>query len=332
MKIGAKDALKTILKITGTFTLATLIFLTPVFSGTVFADDYDTYSGELDPFTGEPVTKNTASGEVTTLSNRKMITDKMYYDFSVGQFAYPVDNGLLDVYSSAADGMIMTEPVQISIPDGVTLMVYRDGVLEDTTMEYREKGGYTVRALINNNEIELFSFMIVGSRTGAVSAYQLPAGFRVDSVTVDGQEREHTRNSVDMIEEGYYDIQYRCERTDVRYSLMVTVDHTPPHVVFTGIDEDGKARGPVSWDGLEMGDTLLVYKDGAEFLHENNKLTQSGRYEVLVSDEAGNTVDQIFTILIYLDRNGFMFVGILVLVIGGLVGYLIWHRKHMKVR
>ena len=332
MKIGTKDALKTILTIAGSVFLAGIIFLSPMTAGVAYADDLDTYSGQIDPFTGEPVMNTSGINEVSTLSNRKMITEKMYYDFSVGKYAYPVDNGLTDVYSNAADGMILTEPVQISIPDGVTILVYCDGNLQNTTLEYRAKGGYTVRALYNDNETELFSFMIVGSKTGAVSAYQMPPYFRVDSVTLDGQEVSHTRNLVDMTDEGYYTVDYRCERTDVRYNLNVTVDHTPPQVVFHGIDEDGKARGPVSWEGLEMGDTLRVYKDGGEFLHEGDKLTQSGRYEVIVTDDAGNTITEAFTILIYLDRNGFAFVGIIALVIGGLVGYLIWHRKHMKVR
>lgn len=332
MKTGTKDALKTILIIAGTALLAVILFLKPLTAGVVYADDLAGYNGQLDPFTGEPIMDTTGINEVSTLSNRKMITENMYYDFSMGQFAYPVDNGLSDVYSNAADGMILTEPVQVSIPEGVTIMVYRDGNLQDTTTEYRTKGGYTVRAVAGNVEKELFSFMIVGSKTGAVSGYHLPSYFRIDSVTLDGQEIPHTRNYVEMVNEGSYNISYRCERTDIRYSLNVSVDHTPPQVVFYGIGDDGKARGPVSWDGLETGDTVKVYKDGGEFLYENDRLTQSGRYEVIVTDDAGNTVDQVFTILIYLDRNGFALVGILALVIGGLVGYLIWHRKHMKVR
>ena len=328
MKNGKKAFLFTI----GSVMLTALFILSPFYAIVAYADDLDTYSGELDPFTGEPLYNTSGIGEVSTLSNRKLINEKMYFDFSRGEFAYPLDNGLAEVYSNAADGMILTEPVRVSIPDGYSILVYCDGVLQDTSMEYRSKGGYSVIAIVNNDQVEVFTFRIVGSKTGAVSMYKMPSYFRVDSVYLNGEEQAHTRTEVEMEKEGYYEITYRCERTDIRYSLNVTVDHTPPQVVFEGIDDDGKARGPVSWTGLDESDVLRVFRDGGEFLHEGNRLTQSGRYEVIVTDEAGNTVDRQFTILIYLDKNGFIFVGIIALVIGGLVGYLIWHRKNMKVR
>lgn len=328
MKNGKKAFLFTI----GSVMLIALFLLSPLNALPVYADEYDTYSGELDPFTGEPMIQSSGIGEVSTLSNRKMITEKMYFDFSRGEFAYPVDNGMAEIYSNAADGMILTDPVKISIPEGYSVLVYRDGVLLDTAMEYKARGGYSVIVILNGDQVEVFTFRIVGSRTGETTMYKMPPYFRVDSVMINGIEQSHTRSEVDMQQEGLYEISYRCERTDIRYSLRVTVDHTPPQIVFEGIDDDGKARGPVSWSGLEAGEVIHVFKDGGEFLYEGDRLTQSGRYEVIVTDDAGNTVDRQFTILIYLDRNGFVFVGIIALVIGGLVGYLIWHRRNMKVR
>ena len=323
-----KRSTKTFLTTIGSVMFGAAIFLSPFAINVVHADSY----GDLDPFTGEPVVTSSGVNEVATLSNRKLLSDNMYYDFYEGKFAYPIDTGITDVCSNAADGMVLTEPVYLEIPEGVSLMVYKDGQRVDLYSEYHDRGSYTVRYNSSKGEQQLFSFTIVGPKTGAIHSYQLPKSFRVDSVTLNGKEISTSRNFIEMEEEGVYAIAYRCERTDIRYYLDVTIDHTPPEVVFTGIDDDDKARGPVSWEGLKDTDTLLVFKDGGEFLYEDNRLTQSGRYTVMVYDDAGNGFTKNFTILIYLDKNGFMFVGVIALVIGALVGYLIWQRKHMKVR
>jgi hypothetical protein len=45
-----------------------------------------------------------------------------------------------------------------------------------------------------------------------------------------------------------------------------------------------------------------------------------------------NRVITEFTIMIYLDSNGILFVLVILAVIGGFVAYLIWQRKHLRVR
>ncbi len=312
--------------------LTGLLFFSPVFVLTARADADPTYTGQLDPFTGEAVLEQIGENEVTTLSDRRMITENMYYDYSTGLFAYPVDNDLSDVLSNAADGMVLNEPVEVRIPDGVSVSIFRDGNQVDFANEYRTRGSYSVMIQKNGVSDTLFTFTIIGAKTGKISSYQLPQYFRFDSITLDGVEIGHTRNFVELMEEGYYEISYRCERTDIKYKLNVTIDHTPPQVVFEGIGEDGKARGPVTWGQLKDDEYIKVYKEGSEYLYTNNRLTQSGTYEIVVTDDADNVLDVNFVIMIYLDKNGFMFVGIIVVVVGALAGYLIYQRKHMKVR
>ncbi len=65
MKNGKKAFLFTI----GSVMLTALFILSPFYAIVAYADDLDTYSGELDPFTGEPLYNTSGIGEVSTLSN-----------------------------------------------------------------------------------------------------------------------------------------------------------------------------------------------------------------------------------------------------------------------
>ena len=74
-------------------------------------DDSDIYySGPLDSVTGQPLTSAAAE------TARVWLSDGMYYDFDRHAYAYPVGDGLYDVYASVANGMIVTESSSSAMP------------------------------------------------------------------------------------------------------------------------------------------------------------------------------------------------------------------------
>ena len=289
--------------------------------------------GRLDPFTGEPIgTIITANGTYTD-QNRKMLSSTMYYDYNYGSFVYPVSNGLSEITANIADGMIVNSPVQINVPRDIAVTLYRNGNEEEFTGEVlRSTGEYTLRYTDGNKQTTVLSFTIVGSATGLISGYTMPSGFRIKKVYHDQEEGIYSRSYVSLEEEGLYTIEYECEKTGINYSLMVRIDNTPPEVTLDGVKEDGKARGPVTINGLSNTDKIYITKDGENYKYTSNKLTSSGRYVVRIADEAENTVEYAFTIMIYIDTSGTIFLIVVFAVVAAVVAFVLLKRKNLRVR
>ena len=309
---------------------AVLIFaVNAVFTGTR-AHASDVYFGKVDSFTGEREDESESSeaAEETII----WLTDNGYYDKNQKLYGFTTSEG--DVYATVPDGMVTDDNVTVYIPDGMESVIYWDGLsAEFIGGTLSSPGGYTVEVTVEGEQIQLFSFFITGTYTNSVLNYTVPSGFRILSATRDGEVIDFTRYYVDMSLEGKYMISYDCPTADLAYSLNVTVDTTPPTLTLIGVDEDGKARGPVTLTDKGENDTLYITRDGeALSMILTYTFTQSGRYEVTVTDPAGNYTVYPFTIMIYLDRNGWIFGAILVAVIASVVAYIIYSRKHLKVR
>ncbi len=322
----------------GSLMTALLVWLCPwgsiVANATGDFSDYD-YYGRIDSFTGEPINDTITDGDNTIItdSSRKYITGNEYYDYDLRSYVFPVENGLQELSVSVADGMIVNEPVTIQVPEGMLLSVYLNGqpynLVGDTI---RDIGEYTINTSASGQETKILSFTICGKKTGMITNYSIPTGFSILEATLNGQDVDYTKSFISLEEEGTYNIRYICGKTGIEYVLTVETDHTPPAVVFEGVDEKGRAYGPVLITGKEPTDTIVILKDDKEIKSFNDKLTQSGHYQAWVTDDAMNTVISNFTIMIYLDSNGILFILVILAVIGGFVAYLIWQRKHLRVR
>jgi hypothetical protein len=300
---------------------------------TNYFSDYD-YYGKVDSFTGEPVQITEGDSTLLTDSSRIYIAGEEYYDYTQHAYVFPVENGLQEVSSSVADGMIVSEPVIINFPEGLLYTVYLNGQpFQPEGESFRDIGEYTVSISDAGKESKLFSFTIVGKKTGLISGYTMPTGFRIIEAYLNGQDTDYSKTYISLEAEGKYEIRYHCVNTGIEYTLSVETDHTPPAVTFEKLDDRMRSFGPVTVVGLEPTDSVVIIKDDREVaLNADNRLTQSGHYQVWVTDDAMNRVITNFTIMIYLDSNGILFVLVILAVIGGFVAYLIWQRKHLRVR
>ena len=285
--------------------------------------------GQLDSFTGELLDEN---GKTTSQAVKTWITGTMYYDSEKKAYGYYA--GDEDVYATVADGMIVKGKVSITIPDHVTSKLYWEGYSGDFPGgSVSVPGSYTVEITNGGVTTQLFSFMIANSETNSVLSYTMPEGFRIARASMDGSEISYTRNFVDMAKEGHYVISYECAKTGIPYTLDVTVDTTAPTVVLEGLDEDGKARGPVAITQVDEKDTLTVTRNGDEYSTMMSKvLTQSGRYVVTITDNAGNSTEYPFTIMIYLDKNAWIFSLLFLLVVITVASLFVYFKKHLRVR
>ena len=290
------------------------------------------YEGELDPVSGQPVT--VSNGQTVTTAGRVQLSDNMEYDVDTGLFVYTSVRYATEVQSNVANEMITRDAVVIQVPEGVNSILYQDGnALENP--DYRaitEPGNYAFRLGNGSETDDLFTFTIVSGITGAISYYDLPEGFQITSVIRDGEDVTDARTRATLLEEGEYQIVYDCPKANLSYSLMVTIDHTAPELVFEGVDERGRARNPVIISGLKEGESVAVTRDGKEVNIRNNTLRSSGEYELVATDQAGNVSTYEVTILLYLNAQSVIFFALFLAVIVAVIVYLEYQRRKLRVR
>ena len=286
------------------------------------------YSGPLDSMTGRPVSLAPAQTQVR-------LSEGMYYDFDRRAYAYPVGNGVYEVYASVADGMIVTGSVTIFADGAVNLEVYRDGeALEAAELgELSQIGDYMVSAKSGDSTESLFGFRIIGPETNLSGGYGMPMGFYILDAEFEGEEAFYERSYIAMQEEGAYHIEYICPANELKYTLETTIDRTPPQIALEGRrDETGCFRSAVDVTGLQRGDTVsMTYNDASARFPMDGHLPDSGIYTLRVADSAGNTAVEQFTILVYFDLNSLIFFALICASLAGVLGYMLYKRKKLKV-
>ena len=292
------------------------------------------YTGRLDPATGAPVAAGSGQEDARS-SSRVALSDTMYYDRNIHSFVYPAGDGVGEIRSNAADGMVTRDPVSLYADTDLPLTVYRSGeALEDPNLAaISDVGEYVVTVNNGGGTENVFRFTIVGERTSLPGGYALPEGFYITDATVDDEEAYYERTYIDMEEEGLYQVEYFSPDASVRMTLKTTIDRTPPDVVLQGReDAQGRFHSAVQVSGLEEGGTVVLTRDGeaVQFPYDG-RLTDTGVYTLQVSDSAGNAVTKQFTILLYLDLNSLVFFGLVCLSLAGVAGYILFNRRRLKI-
>lgn len=308
-----------------------LSLLVAVLLGTLCAPAHAAfgYSGPLDPETGEPLQSSDGSD---AYSDRVTVSEGVYYDRSRLGYLYTV-SGSTQLLCTAANGMVVQEEVRIEPDAGVEVTVYRNGtaLTEPDLTHIYETGDYVVEANVNGQRYQVLSFSIVGDVTCRLSGYTMPNGFAITGATLDGEETYYDRDYISMTQEGHYVVDYRCVRNGLNYELDVTVDTTPPVLALSELDEKNQARGPVSLADIEDGASISITLDGKQISYKS-ELTESGEYQIVLMDKAGNVTQYAFTILIYFDLNSLLFFGIALAAAAAVGAYIVISRKRLTVR
>ncbi len=319
---------KAIRYIAAALSMAAFLMLPPE-SVSAFDITDDGYSGVVDTYTGQAVGESTTA----SLSDRVQYDATLAYDRPSSMFIYMVVGLGSEISISVCNGMYTTDPVRLNIPSEVKYALYRDGKqLEYTNgAALSEAGAYVLDLTASSTNGQTISWWILPTTTGSVTEYRLPSGFLASEVTLNGEAYDqYTPGVIPMQQEGLYEVTYYCQWTGIPYKLGLNIDHTAPEVTLEGV-VDGVAKGPVNITGLEENDSLYVELDG-ESLGAKKKLTQSGAYLVNVADVAGNTNTYNFRIQIYFNLNAWVFVGMALVLVATVVGYIIFSRKRLRVR
>lgn len=263
------------------------------------------------------------------------LTDSMSYDTAAREFVYPISDSGNEVRASVANGMIVTGTVKIT---GATLLIYKDGeLLEDPGSTIIEPGSYVVMAQYGSKTPRLFTFTLAGNAVSSVYDYSLPSGMIVVSATRDGEEIPYDSTRVPMQEDGLYHVVYECVSTGMTYVLDLNVDRTPPEIQFDGkIDDHNRVHSPLSFSGLQEGDVLIVKVDGSQIdvpvrADGTGELTQSGSYIITVFDEAGNSTEYGYTVMLYFNASSLAFFAVLAASLIAVIVYVIIKRKRLEI-
>ena len=279
-----------------------------------------------------------SASDLTQSDRYTQLSDSMYYDEEGRMFAYPLNETGQYIYSNMANGMISANSVFIK---GGVIILYKDGDLfmeeSNEISDLSETGEYVVMTRVGSQTLRLFSFTLTGPTSSVIYGYNLPASMFVTNATLNGEEIAYDRYYVPMQEDGDYHIEYECMNISAVYSLDVTVDRQPPELQFSGsIDEKHRVHSALKISGIEEGGTIRVTLDGSEIevpVEQDGtaELLDSGNYVIEAYDAAGNRSEYVYTIMIYLNSGGLIFLAILIASILAVVIYIFFKRRKLKI-
>ena len=264
-----------------------------------------------------------------------MISDTCYYDTEQKLYYYNLSGLAKSTFSSnVADGMITQNRVSLHFPKGLTYSLYKDGKeIENYKGDsVTEPGSYTLAMYDGyGNTVTPLTFTVLGKFTNNRNLTLSGTSCRFTDFQWEENAMEFSENTVSFVQEGEYHIEYECINNKKTYSLNVKVDHTAPVLALKEVNEKMQANGPVDISDLEEGATISITRDNNP-VSKKDVLTDSGRYRIIVMDEAGNKASYEFTILVYFDTNSTIFLILLAVVILAVCVYLYVSRKHLRVR
>lgn len=277
----------------------------------------------IDQFTGYEINEDVTQNENVAIgSNCRYIRTDNRYVFTTSSIA---DS---QIASTVYDGMITTDSVSIEAGKQCSMEIYRNGEPIDVgpgSLIISNAGSYKVFA----DGKSIFSFTVIGNTTGIVSSYPMPQGFEITNVTLDGESYPHSLDNVTFEKEGRYVVSYKCVKTGMFYSLATLYDNTPPEITLIGV-ENGIAKSAVTIEGLQEGDTITCFVNGVQ-INASTTLKQSGSYELVVTDKAGNASNYTFRIKLYFNLSAWVAIALIVIILLVTCGYIIYSRKHLKI-
>lgn len=263
--------------------------------------------------------------------------------------------------TSVPNGAITNSPVTLVFPSDIDYEV----LLENEPVEYltgqalSENGRYTViaRARIEDEQatqeaqaelgdltgvLELlkfektcrFSFRIITKPVSGLLCYNAPPGFVVSAASVNGNEIKLISDHFVFVDaNGDYEVETASENDpSVTMTARFTVNNTTPAVELIGASNGIATYGSVELVPAANVEKLTVLKDSQPYSPYANMIDEPGTYRITAADSAGNRSHYEFRVLYSLNMSGWTSFILLILLVGGVGGYLYYVRTHMKVR
>ena len=221
----------------------------------------------------------------------------------------------------------LANSVTLTAHEALTSTLTKDG--ETIEYSFGEIISVPGRYLLNvtdalGNRAEL-SFTIVEplARSFEYNFDDMP-GF--EKVMVNGEEKRLNYGTLELKTDGKYEVGVVVDGKTYLFTLMV--DATPPTVLLNGVENNGKTKETVTISELSEAADLKVYKNDEEIEYRlGDKLSETGKYRVVVTDLCGNAAVYEFEILYSMNAGAIILVGLGILALIGLGVTIFLMRK-----
>lgn len=303
---------------------------------TALADDFEeNVPVTIDEMTGQPKESGSTDEDSDEDSGLVYIDDTCTYDFDTSAFWYSVSGIGNNLFSAnVGSGAVTAGPVTINGSNGLGMVLYHDGIeLSEPDFTNITDAGYYVAIVPNSNgeRVQVLKFTILGAYTNTESM-KVSGVYSITGASLDGSTIEVTDDSLRFTSEGTYEIQIKNLATKVTETVTTTVDRTAPTLKLAAVGENNLASGPVDISDADPNWTLTIYLNNEEITPSSTTLKDAGVYSITVTDQAGNSSNYQFTILIYLNSVGIALIIVVVVLAIGFFVYLMIMRNKQRVR
>lgn len=196
-------------------------------------------------------------------------------------------------------GGISNAGVRLIAYENLKIIMYKDNQPFDYKFEQimNDDGEYsfTITDELGNRTSSFFTIITKKKQN---LKHLLQNGIEITNVIKDDEnfEFEIIENEFYIYDEGTYKVDVLDSKTGKTYSFEITLDTTPPTLVLVGVENGGSTKNLVVMKDLsENPCDLNITVDGANFDYKlGDEIEKSGRFIVIVTDEAGNFTTYTF--------------------------------------
>ena len=250
---------------------------------------------------------------------------------NVTTFNFTIDNEIeFDI--NIFNGGYSNGGIRVLAKEELTIEMYKDNILIDYAFEQilNDAGFYNfilTDSLGNQTE---FNFTILNSPLQRFEQ-AFDSNIEISGITnIDNNtEIEFQDNTVYLVDEGNYAVTFYDENKSTTYTFSLEIDTTPPTIELVGVENGGKTSNDVSAKNASENPVYITAtKDGIEFEYElGETITNSGAYQIVVTDRAGNSNIYEFTKVYALNGASIVLLGGMLAVVVVIILFIVRSRK-----
>lgn len=296
-------------------------------------DPYENYEGSIDTITSMPVNENVINERdgIAVLEE-----GRLGYNLATGHYRLYCGNAYAEC--NLPSGAVVNSNIGLTIYSApglqVALLCNNQPVNDFENTLLTNPGTYQLRLTDNSGASVSFNFVLVNGATNQINEISLPKGFRFDHVQLEDTEQtlEYT-NYFDFLIDGRYSVHWSSPSLHVYYSADFLLDRQAPTLALPEV-VNGMSEKAVTLMDLEPGAIVRYTVDGGAeqtISDPNEVLSAPGRYNLSVSDAAGNSSYYEFRVRANLDIRSGTALLLLVAAMLSLLVYSIRLRRHARV-
>lgn len=266
-------------------------------------------------------TENTSS--LTRQTGNGYISRTQVYHPTIGYYEVTFADGKT-LTSNVPEGYIGPGEVELIFPEEAQIRLYRDDEQMDETEGNRltQPGHYRVE--VDGQPW----FCTIASSIGQENLYPAPSGMHFVSATLDGETIPlSSERYVSMEKDGQYQFALEGEREET-LTIDLRKDTMPPQAEIRV--KGGEASIQYLSDDIE---TIVLEKDGeVQEGFSGYSISRPGNYQLVLADAAGNTSSFRFSLSYKINKYGIIAGILVVLLIAGGVGFVIYTKRTVKIR